>query len=73
MKTIGTIRGSLFAAAVAAFFAAGCEEQGPAEEMGESLDETGEEIQESAEDAGNAVEDACEEAREGVDAEDTDC
>lgn len=67
------MRGPLLAAAVAGLLAVGCEEQGPAEEMGESLDETGESIQDSAEDAGNAVEDACEEAREGVDAEDTDC
>lgn len=70
---IADMRGPLLTAVIASFLAVGCEEQGPAEEMGESLDETGEAIQESAEDAGNAVEDACEEAREGVDAEDTDC
>jgi hypothetical protein len=49
---------------VACFGVAGCDtNDGPAEEMGESLDET-------AEDVGNAVEDACEEVREGIDDED---
>lgn len=61
-------------AVIAAFCVAGCDvDEGPAEEMGESLDEAGEEVQESTSDAGNAVEDACEDVREGVDAEDTDC
>lgn len=68
------IRSALLALAAAAFFIGGCDvDEGPAEETGEALDEAGESVRESAEDAGNAVEDACEEAREGVDAEDTDC
>jgi predicted small secreted protein len=59
---------------VAAFGISGCEtDDGPAEEMGEALDETGEDIQDAAKDAGNAVEDACEDVKEGADAEDTDC
>jgi hypothetical protein len=59
---------------VAGFGISGCEtDDGPAEEMGEALDETGEDIQDAAKDAGNAVEDACEDVKEGADAEDTDC
>ncbi|MCW8090290.1 hypothetical protein [Alteromonas sp. ASW11-130] len=44
---------------------AACDE-GPAEDAGEELDEV-------VTDAGNAVEDACEDAKEGMDAEDEDC
>ena len=52
----------------------GCDtNDGPAEEMGEALDETGENIEDAAADAGNAVEDACEDAKDGVGAEDRDC
>ena len=40
--------------------------QGPMEEAGEKIDET-------ATDMGNKVEDACEEAKEGMNAQDTDC
>jgi predicted small secreted protein len=59
---------------VAAFGISGCDtDDGPAEEMGEALDDTGENIQDAAKDAGNAVEDACEDVKEGADAEDTDC
>jgi len=59
---------------VTAFGVAGCDsDDGPAEEMGQALDDTGEDIEDAAEDAGNAVEDACEDAKEGVDADDTDC
>jgi hypothetical protein len=59
---------------VAAFGLAGCDvDEGPAEEAGESLDEAGEKIEDAGDDAANAVEDACEDAREGVDAEDSDC
>lgn len=64
----------LLLAIIAAFGMSGCDtNDGPAEEMGEALDDTGENVQEAANDAGNAVEDACEDAKEGVDAEDTDC
>lgn len=48
-----------------AFSVAACGD-GDAEEAGEELDEM-------VTDAGNAVEDACEDVKEGVDAEDTDC
>lgn len=61
-------------AASAALGLSGCDsDDGPAEQMGQALDDTGEEIQDTATDAGNAVEDACEDVREGVDADDTDC
>lgn len=59
---------------IGSFGIAGCDrDEGPAEEAGESLDEAGEQLEETAEDAGNAIEDACEDVKEGVDAEDTDC
>ncbi len=45
----------------------GCDRnEGPMEEMGENMDE-------AATDFGNAVEDACEDAKEGANADDTDC
>jgi predicted small secreted protein len=57
----------LLIAIVAAFGISGCDtNDGPAEEMGEALDDT-------ATDAGNAVEDACEDVKEGAGADDTDC
>jgi len=69
-----TIPQLMLIAIVAGFGVSGCDsDDGPAEEMGQALDDTGEEIQDAAEDAGNAVEDACEDAKEGVDADDTDC
>jgi len=59
---------------IGSFGIAGCDrDEGPAEEAGEAMDEAGEELEETAENAGNAVEDACEDVKEGVDAEDTDC
>lgn len=59
---------------VAAFGVFGCErEEGPGEELGESLDEAGESIQGAAENAGDAVEEACENVEEGMEAEDRDC
>ncbi len=45
---------------------AGCEQKGPFEEAGESIDE-------AAEDVGNAAEDACEDVKDAAGAEDTDC
>lgn len=63
----------------------GCEQdQGPAEEAGEQIDETIDNVQndlesagdaamETAEDLGNEAEDACEDVKEGMNAEDTDC
>lgn len=41
-------------------------DKGPAEEMGESIDE-------AVTDAGNAIEDVCEEVRAGVNADNTNC
>lgn len=38
-----------------------------------NAESVGEEIDQVATDAGNAIEDACEDVKEGVDAEDTDC
>jgi hypothetical protein len=43
-----------------------CEQKGPMERAGEKIDK-------AATDAGNAVEDACEDAKESMGAEDTDC
>jgi hypothetical protein len=51
---------------LSAFLTVACERQGPAERVGEQIDE-------AAEDVGNAVEDACEDAKEAATAEDTDC
>lgn len=59
---------------VGSFALAGCDrDEGPAEEAGEAMDEAGEQLEETAENTGNAIEDACEDVKEGVDAEDTDC
>jgi predicted small secreted protein len=56
------------------FGLSGCDtDDGPAEEMGQAIDDTGENIQDTANKAANAVEDACEDVKEGVDATDTDC
>ncbi len=44
----------------------GCDQEGPAERAGESIDE-------AVEDVGNSIEDACEDIKDGVDAEDDDC
>ncbi len=54
----------LVMAAVFAFSA--CSQDGPAEQMGENIDEM-------TEDTGNQIEDMCEEAKEGMNAADTDC
>jgi predicted small secreted protein len=64
----------LLIAIVAAFGLSGCDsDDGPAEEMGQAIDDAGESTQDAANEAGNAVEDACEDVKEGVDANDTDC
>ena len=54
----------LLVAAVVAFSA--CSEDGPAERMGENIDEM-------TEDTGNQIEDMCEETKEGMNANDPDC
>lgn len=51
--------------AIALFGLTACDD-GPAETTGEKIDNTMTEL-------GNKVEDACEDAKEGVGAEDTDC
>jgi len=56
----------LLALLLTAFLMVACERQGPAERVGEQIDET-------AEDVANAAEDACENAKEAANAEDTDC
>lgn len=56
----------VFIATAALVGVAGCERQGPAERAGESLDK-------AATDIGNAIEDKCEEAKEGLGADDTRC
>jgi len=55
------------------FALAACEQKGPAEKAGESIDNAVEDIKDGGEDLGNAIEDACEDAKEGAGAEDTDC
>jgi len=39
----------------------------------DKAENAGEKVDEMVQDAGNAIEDACEEVKEGVKAEDTDC
>lgn len=51
----------------------GCEQDGPAERAGESVDNAAERVQEAGKDLGNSIEDACEDAKAGVGAKDTDC
>lgn len=51
---------------VSMFALTACEQKGPAEELGENIDE-------ATEDIGNAVEDACENVKDSVDAKDKDC
>lgn len=48
-----------------ACFLAACD-QGPAEQAGEQIDE-------AVTETGNQIEDACEEVKEGVDADNTNC
>lgn len=43
------------------------------ENAGDALNNAGNAAQDTMTDAGNAIEDACEEAKEGVDATNTDC
>ena len=59
---------------IASFTVTACDmNDSPAENAGEAMDEAGEKIADAATDAGNAIEDACENVKESVDAEDTDC
>lgn len=51
---------TLLFAAVMAIGLAGCEDEGPMEQTGESIDEAGEETGEAAEDATDEAEDAFE-------------
>ncbi len=62
----------------------GCEQDGPAEELGESIDaavndarEAGDELTDGLEHSGDTfaenVEDACEEIKDGMDAENPNC
>lgn len=62
MKTMKTTIFAIFCA----LMLAACEQQGPMERAGESIDE-------AVEDAGNAVEDACEDVKDAAGAEDKDC
>ncbi|GAB2878380.1 hypothetical protein ACCI51_08900 [Microbulbifer echini] len=57
----------IFSIMLSVFALAACDiNEGPAEELGESVDQTADKI-------GNSVEDACEEVKEGVQAKDTNC
>ena len=51
---------------IAAMAFAGCEQDGPAEELGQDIDEAAEEVRQ-------AVDDACEDIKEGAGAENTNC
>ncbi|REG86659.1 hypothetical protein [Marinomonas pollencensis] len=43
------------------------------DEAGDAMDDAGDAISDQATDMGNAIEDTCEKAKEGMNAEDTDC
>jgi hypothetical protein len=59
---------------VASFAIVGCDSNdGAAEDFGEAIDDAGDKIGDAATDAGNAIEDVCEDVKEGVNADDTDC
>ena len=62
MKT--ALQTALLLFAAMAFTA--CEQNGPAEEFGENIDEAAEELRQAADDA-------CEDIKEGAGAEDTNC
>ena len=62
----------------------GCDNDGPAEQAGEKVDNAveqmkdggeslGDKMDKAATDMGNKIEDACEDMKEGVGAADTDC
>lgn len=51
---------------ISMFALAACEQKGPAEELGEKIDN-------AATDAGNAIEDACEDVKDAAGAKDKDC
>ncbi|GAA0854452.1 hypothetical protein [Aliiglaciecola litoralis] len=70
------IAGSLFA--LTACEQSNTEEAGDAMEQmaddaGDAVDDAADSVDDAMTDAGNAVEDACENVKDGVDAEDTDC
>lgn len=54
-------------------FLVACEKDGPAERLGESIDDATDELRDSGDDMADALEDACEEVKEGVNADDRDC
>ena len=64
---------ALFVAAILALTVVACEQKGPAEKAGESIDNAVEDIKDGGKDLGNAIEDACEDVKEGAGADDTDC
>ena len=51
---------------ISMFALAACEQKGPAEELGENIDE-------ATKDVGNAIEDACENVKDAAGADDKDC
>lgn len=56
----------MFSLLISMFALTACEQKGPAEELGEEIDN-------AATDFGNAVEDACEDIKDAADAKDKDC
>ncbi len=67
--------GMTIAALLAALSLTACEREpdGPAERLGEAVDETAEELRESGENLADNLEDACEEFKDEVDARNEDC
>lgn len=51
---------------ISMFALTACEQKGPAEELGEKIDD-------AATDVGNAIEDACEDIKDAADAKDKNC
>ncbi|MFP8967306.1 hypothetical protein ACKC9G_12055 [Pokkaliibacter sp. CJK22405] len=67
MKSLTTKMAAVALTAMMGFGLAACDNNdGPAEQMGEKIDN-------ATTDAGNAIEDACEKTKENVGASDTDC
>ena len=73
MKQLFNTSRLVLALVLAGALLAGCENDGPAEQLGENIDDATDEIRDAGEDIGNEIEDACEDVKEGAGADDTDC
>lgn len=54
-------------------FVVACENDGPAERLGESIDDTVDEVRDGGDKVADAVDDACEDLKDAVDAENRNC